>query len=68
MQVGSPGGSKLTYTEQRSHFALWAVIKSPLIIGADLRYWQAVLWQQAGLTPAMSKQSCVLCVAMHRPS
>ena len=36
-QVGSPGGSKLTYTEQRSHFALWAVIKSPLIIGADLR-------------------------------
>ncbi|CAK0783007.1 hypothetical protein CVIRNUC_006202 [Coccomyxa viridis] len=37
LEVGSPGGSKLTYTEQRSHFALWAVIKSPLIIGADLR-------------------------------
>ena len=38
MQVGGPGGSKLTYTEQRSHFALWAIIKSPLILGADLRY------------------------------
>lgn len=35
--MGSPGGSKLTYTEQRAHFALWAIIKSPLIIGADLR-------------------------------
>ena len=35
--MGSPGGSALTYTEQRAHFALWAIIKSPLIIGADLR-------------------------------
>ena len=35
--MGSPGGSGLTYTEQRAHFALWAIIKSPLIIGADLR-------------------------------
>ncbi len=37
IQVGSPGGSALTFTEQRAHFALWAIIKSPLIIGADLR-------------------------------
>lgn len=35
--MGSPGGSGLTFTEQRAHFALWAIIKSPLIIGADLR-------------------------------
>ncbi len=37
LQVGDPGGKALTYTEQRSHFALWALIKSPLLIGADLR-------------------------------
>lgn len=33
-QVGNPG---LTVNEQRSHFALWALLKSPLFIGADLR-------------------------------
>jgi hypothetical protein len=34
--------------EQRSHFALWALIKSPLLIGADLRWGldgTVVLWQ-----------------------
>jgi alpha-galactosidase len=33
-QVGNPG---LTIPEQRSHFALWALMKSPLLIGCDLR-------------------------------
>ncbi|EIE22540.1 Melibiase family protein [Coccomyxa subellipsoidea C-169] len=44
-RFAGPGGwndadmleATLTYTEQRSHFALWALIKSPLLIGADLR-------------------------------
>jgi alpha-galactosidase len=31
------GVGKLTVGEQRAHFALWALLKSPLIIGADLR-------------------------------
>ena len=30
------GNGNLTYSEQRSHFALWAIMKSPLIIGTDL--------------------------------
>lgn len=30
-------GNRLTLGEQRLHFALWALLKSPLIIGADLR-------------------------------
>jgi len=34
LQVGNPG---LTVNEQRAHFALWALLKSPLFIGADLR-------------------------------
>lgn len=37
VQVGKPVGQKLSHTEQRAHFALWALIKSPLIIGCDLR-------------------------------
>ena len=37
VQVGKPAGQKLSHTEQRAHFALWALIKSPLIIGCDLR-------------------------------
>lgn len=36
-QVGLPGSKKLSLAEQQSHFALWALMKSPLIIGADLR-------------------------------
>eukprot|EP00041_Stephanoeca_diplocostata_P008679 m.128482 g.128482 ORF g.128482 m.128482 type:complete len:489 (+) comp17429_c0_seq15:1291-2757(+) len=31
------GNGALTVAEQRSHFALWCVMKSPLIIGADAR-------------------------------
>lgn len=31
------GNGKLTAGEQRAHFALWALYKSPLLIGADLR-------------------------------
>ena len=27
----------LTHEEEKTHFALWAVAKAPLIIGADLR-------------------------------
>lgn len=32
------GNGKLTLGEQRAHFALWALLKSPLLIGADLRH------------------------------
>lgn len=35
--MGLPGSKKLSLAEQQSHFALWALMKSPLIIGADLR-------------------------------
>jgi hypothetical protein len=31
------GNGDLTLGMQRAHFALWAVIKAPLLIGADLR-------------------------------
>ena len=31
------GNGDLTLPEQRSHFALWCLMKSPLIIGADVR-------------------------------
>lgn len=31
------GVGRLTLPEQRSHFALWALMKAPLLIGADLR-------------------------------
>lgn len=34
LEVG--GTSQLTLAEARTHFAFWAAIKSPLIIGADL--------------------------------
>lgn len=33
LEVGSPD---LSFEESRSHFAFWAAMKSPLIIGADL--------------------------------
>ena len=33
LQVGNGG---LTLNEQRSHFALWALLKSPLMVGTDL--------------------------------
>ena len=31
------GNGALTLNEQRSHFALWALLKAPLMVGADLR-------------------------------
>lgn len=31
------GNGDLTLGEQRAHFALWAVLKAPLLVGADLR-------------------------------
>lgn len=31
------GNGQLTLAEQRSHFALWCLMKSPLIIGTDVR-------------------------------
>ena len=36
LQIGWPGGAQLSDTEQRAHFALWAILKSPLIFGNDL--------------------------------
>lgn len=33
LEVGNP---PLTYEENRSHFALWAAMKSPLLMGTDL--------------------------------
>ena len=33
LEVGNGG---LTLTEERTHFALWSIIKAPLIIGCDL--------------------------------
>jgi len=30
------GNGDLTLNEQRSHFALWALLKAPLMVGADL--------------------------------
>lgn len=31
------GVADLTPSQQRAHFALWALLKSPLLLGADLR-------------------------------
>ena len=36
-QIGEPLSEELTMDEIRSHFALWAIAKSPLFISADLR-------------------------------
>ncbi len=33
LEVGNHG---LTHEEERSHFALWSIVKAPLIIGCDL--------------------------------
>ena len=40
LEVGVPpnvNGTGLKPAEERSHFALWALMKAPLLIGADLR-------------------------------
>ena len=36
-QVGEPVSEDLTLDEMRSHMAIWAIAKSPLMISADLR-------------------------------
>ena len=33
LEVGNGG---LTHMEERTHFALWSILKAPLLIGADL--------------------------------
>lgn len=35
LEVGNPG---LSVPEARTHFALWCLVKSPLLIGADLKH------------------------------
>ena len=37
LQIGEPLSEELTMDEIRSHFALWAIAKSPLFISTDLR-------------------------------
>lgn len=39
LEVGvlDKGESALNLMEEQTHFALWAIAKAPLIIGADLR-------------------------------
>jgi len=37
LEVGVNRSTTLTIEEEKTHFALWAVMKAPLIIGADLR-------------------------------
>lgn len=39
----------LSEKEERAHFALWAILKSPLMIAADLRRWAAGV----GVSPAL---------------
>ena len=37
LQIGEPVSEDLTIDEMKSHFALWAIAKSPLVISSDLR-------------------------------
>ncbi len=37
VQIGEPVSEDLTLDEMRSHMALWAIAKSPLMISADMR-------------------------------
>lgn len=36
LEVGNDG---ITFEEARTHFAFWAAMKSPLIIGADVSFF-----------------------------
>jgi len=36
LEVGVTAGRGMSLEEEKTHFALWAFIKAPLIIGADL--------------------------------
>ena len=31
------GNGRLSLPEQRAHFALWALLKAPLLVGCDVR-------------------------------
>ncbi|KXS16849.1 glycoside hydrolase family 27 protein [Gonapodya prolifera JEL478] len=33
------GNGKMSYEEYKTHFLLWAALKSPLLLGSDLRNW-----------------------------
>ena len=37
-QVGVPGGAALSHDEAAAQFALWAILKSLLVVSADLRF------------------------------
>lgn len=37
MDMMEIGNGNLTIPEQRSHFAIWAFMKSPILIGTDVR-------------------------------
>jgi hypothetical protein len=54
------GNGRLSLGEQRAHFALWALMKSPLLIGADLRSIHpgslAILKSKVGWAGAASSQ------------
>ena len=48
--LAEQGASRfLSEKEERAHFALWAILKSPLMIAADMRRWAAV----AGVGPVL---------------
>ena len=66
------GNGKLSPGEQRAHFALWAVMKSPLLVGADLRSIHpdslAILKAKVGWLGARSRPACnaLHCTVPHR--
>ena len=72
LEVGPPGNGLLSLDQQQAHFALWALVKSPLTIGADLRC--AVSEHRACgacmLVPVLGRGTCggsdgMLLVAVH---
>jgi len=38
------GNGDLTYEEEKSHFAMWAFAKAPLILGNDLSLIEPQTW------------------------
>ncbi len=38
MDMMEIGNGNLTIQEQRTHFAVWAFMKSPILIGTDVRF------------------------------
>jgi alpha-galactosidase len=41
MEMLEVGNNLMGYMEERSHFAIWAIVKAPLLMGTDLRYISA---------------------------